>query len=182
MGDINLNLLDSSMNSVSYSSCFHSFGYECLINVPTRSVSGGSITLIDHVLSNLLCPPDVGVLETDITDHFPVFLRPTSARYSYSNCYTKLVFDKKTFLETVSNTDWSSVLDTNDPQVAYSRFLTKLSSHYHSCSQVRKCKKKVASPQNPWVTDNLLKAMRTREILFKKNKKTAIQYKPTCAV
>lgn len=166
MGDINLNLLDSSVNSVSYSSCFYSFGYECLTSVPTRSVPGGSSTLIDHALSNLLYPPEVGVLETDITDHFPVFLRTTSAHYSYSNCYTKLVFDKKSFLESVSNADWSFVLDTNDPQLAYSQFLTKLLSHYHSCSQMRKCKKKVASPQNPWVTDNLLKAMRARENLF----------------
>lgn len=44
------------------------------------------------------------------------------AHHSYSSFYTKPVFDNKSFLEAVSNADWFAVLDTNDPQVAFSWF------------------------------------------------------------
>lgn len=52
MGDININLLnDTSPTVISYTSLLQSYGYECLIDVPTRQVPSGTGTLIDHVLT-----------------------------------------------------------------------------------------------------------------------------------
>ena len=46
-----------------------------LINKPTR-ISKNNATIIDHLLTNSFvgCNHITGVIKTDITDHFPVFV------------------------------------------------------------------------------------------------------------
>lgn len=74
MGDININLVENlSSNSINYLAALNSFGYECLISLPTRPTSNGNGSLIDHAFSNLLTAPDAGVLDSNITDHYPIF-------------------------------------------------------------------------------------------------------------
>lgn len=169
MGDINVNLLDTtSSNSSRYSSNFHSFGYECLITLPTRCPNNVDGTLIDHALSNLTDPPEAGIVNTDFTDHYPIVLRFRNHSTFGNTSYYRIVLDKEIFLTSLTKTDWSEVVSTNDPQTAFSQFLSTLSLLFNSHSHKQKCRKKVASPQNPWLTDSLLKAMRSRENLYKK--------------
>ena len=46
-----------------------------LINRPTR-ISKNNTTIIDHILTNTLMSNNclTGIVKTDLTDHFPVFL------------------------------------------------------------------------------------------------------------
>lgn len=75
MGDMNFDLLDSSNHSaLEYNTCFHSFVFKSLISVPTRCSDNGSRSSIDHILTNIDDVSHAGVIESDITDHFPVFL------------------------------------------------------------------------------------------------------------
>lgn len=75
VGDININLLDSdSKLTADYIGLFSGFGYESLIEHPTRCTLLGCETLLDHALSNLSPAPESGVVCADITDHYPVFL------------------------------------------------------------------------------------------------------------
>lgn len=76
MGDIYINLLDyTSPVVISYTSLLQSYGFESLNDVPTRQVPSGAGTLIDHALSNSLISPQLKVLDSDITDHYPLLLR-----------------------------------------------------------------------------------------------------------
>lgn len=129
MEDFNINLLDlSSPSSLNYCSASQSFGYECLISLPTRCINGVS-TLIDHALSNLSPPPDAGVLTVDITDHYSIFLRFTSNTIPTSKSFIRDVFDKESFIDAVERTDWPSVIPLDDPQVAFSVFFYFVVSH-----------------------------------------------------
>lgn len=174
MGDININMLDKiSPTCVDYSSTFNSFGFESLIKIPTRHVIGGGSTLIDHALSNLLTPPEAGVLNIDITDHYPVFLRFNSIPRRSSVSFTRYVLDKEKFVDSVANTNWSEIRLIDDPQEAFSQFLSIILSYLQSYTKKKKCKKILAFEHNPWLTDKLLTAMRKQENLYRKTKKKA---------
>lgn len=177
LGDININLLDTaSPNYANYSSTFHSYGYECLIALPTRCPTSNDGTLIDHVLSNLLEQPHAEIVLTDITDHYPIVLRFQNHLSLKNTTYYRFVLNKQMLIDNISKADWSEVTSCSDPQKAFSQFLAMLSSHFNSHTLKQKCKKKIASPQNPWLTDDLLKAMRSRENLYKKTKNTTFQH------
>lgn len=144
MGDFNINLLDlSSTSSLNYSSAFQSFGYECLISLPTRCISSVS-TLIDNALSNLSPAPDTSVLNVDITDHYPIFLRFTRNTLPTSKSFIRDVFDRESFIEAVERTDWPSVIPLDDPQIAFSEFSCILLSHIQCHTQKHICKKYTA--------------------------------------
>lgn len=179
LGDININLLDNtSPGCINYTNTIHSFGFECLINIPTRHSSTGGSSLIDHALSNLLTPPLAGVLDIDITDHCPIFIKFNSTQPQRSFSFVKSILDKEKFVEAIAKVDWSEVMHTDDTQKAYSQFLLIISSCLLSNSCTRKCKKHFPFAHNPWMTDTLLSAMRRRDNFYKQKKngkRTAFQ-------
>ncbi len=75
MGDFNINLLhldtDSSVQLFIDTLSSHSF-YP-LINKPTR-ITDSSQTLIDNIFTNDFSNHKTGILITDISDHFSVFM------------------------------------------------------------------------------------------------------------
>ena len=76
-GDFNLNLLDykSSSKVKSYLNILFSHNFIPIINKPTR-ISKNNATLIDHILTNSFMKENdlTGIIKTDLSDHFPVFL------------------------------------------------------------------------------------------------------------
>lgn len=123
MGDININLLDDSQSFFQdYTNCYQGFGFESLINLPTRCNNLGHGTLIDHALSNLLSPPEAIIIRTNITDHYPVVLRFPPPMKTHRKQFTKSVFNKVQFLELISHCDWTSITSSTDAQTSYSDF------------------------------------------------------------
>lgn len=53
--------------------CFSGYGYECLINTPTRVPLDSNGTIIDHIMSNHISPSKAAVIEVPVTDHYPSF-------------------------------------------------------------------------------------------------------------
>ena len=76
-GDLNLNLLDYGTNTKvkSYLNILFSHSFIPLINKPTR-IFKNNATVIDHILTNTFINENylTGIVKTDISDHFPVFL------------------------------------------------------------------------------------------------------------
>ena len=78
MGDFNVDLCKSSANEVlnNLTSC----GFNPTISKPTR-VTNSCKSLIDNILTNTSCIDESitvdtsGILVTDITDHFPIFIQ-----------------------------------------------------------------------------------------------------------
>ena len=76
-GDLNLNLLDHSTNTKvkDYLNIVFQNLLIPMINKLTR-FSRSNATIIDHILTNLFLNTDcfTGIIKSDISDHFPVFL------------------------------------------------------------------------------------------------------------
>lgn len=111
VGDININLLDTESSLyAAYTDCFSGFGFESLIHAPTRCTHNGPGTLIDHLLSNLSPQPFSAVIETDITDHFPVLLIFDADATRVRNTRVTSVFDQVRIKEAIGVTDWSLLI------------------------------------------------------------------------
>ena len=146
-----------------------------MINRPTR-VCEKSATLIDNILTNKKGPGDIlsGILYTDITDHYPVFCVDRSNTVETKDEYvSKRMYGHRNiekFKENLRKVEWNEVLQTKDPQVAYTAFYNKLSSIYNTCFPIRRFKKTYRT-KKPWITENLSKSINTKNKLMAKSKK-----------
>lgn len=147
MGDININILDSNSSSQhEYLNCFNGYGFESLIDLPTRCPPDGPGTLIDHAFTNLLSPPDAFILRTDITDHYPIALRFHSLLPKKHTPSMKSVFDKVHFSHLISNANWSSVYSCEDAQISYTKFSSIVSKCISASTTAVSCKKSMPHP------------------------------------
>lgn len=172
VGDININLLaDNSNINAAYTDCFTGYGLESLITSHTRCNSHGTDSLLDHALSNVAPVPVAGVIETDISDHFPIFVAfPSEASTTQSSFYTT-IFNANKFISAISSTDWSGVNLSLDPIQAFTKFRSLFLEAVSVSSTRVKCKKKYTLPNNPWMTRALLTSLRKKENLYKKTKR-----------
>ena len=75
LGDFNINIQPDSRTTYAkdYINLLLSHGAISLITKPTR-VTKNSATIIDHIISNdTLNVPISGIIQTDLTDHYPIF-------------------------------------------------------------------------------------------------------------
>ncbi|KAJ8028175.1 hypothetical protein HOLleu_30342 [Holothuria leucospilota] len=73
MGDFNIGMLNS-VSSTSFLNTLMSHGFEPTTNKP-KMVSGTSATLIDNIFTNINGSMMSGIFVTELSDHFPVFLK-----------------------------------------------------------------------------------------------------------
>lgn len=105
VGDINVNLLDSNTSSIAaYTYCLSGYGFTCLIHSHTRCGTRGAHTLLDHASSNFN-PQASGVVNVDITNHYPIFATFDSPVASI-NTFNITHFDQENFIIAISHCDW----------------------------------------------------------------------------
>ena len=71
VGDLNICISDKS-SSVDFSNQLISHYFRPLITIPTR-IRNNSATVLDQIWTNIPCLSFSGVIDVNITDHFPVF-------------------------------------------------------------------------------------------------------------
>ena len=113
------------------------------ITKPTR-IYGKSSTLIDNIFSNDLLGTTQtlsGILETDISDHYPIFHIVDMSLYPKENLYQKCrsVTDENTskFIDALNSQDWTNILSCSDAQKAYTSFHVELSRLYNACFPIK---------------------------------------------
>ena len=156
--------LKSDLNPTRYLNIIFSHSFIPLINKPTR-VSKNNATVIDNLLTNTFIDNNYmsGIVKTDITDHFPVFLitekELNTARKS-DFVFKRSFSDKKLkeFKNTLYNVDWSSVLTIKNPNTAYDEFLKDFLSHHDIFFPKKKNKVKTKNLANPWITKEIIKS------------------------
>lgn len=173
MGDFNINLLDSANPITSnYISGFCSYGYQSLINTPTRVVDHSSHSLLDHILSNRDFPIQAGTIDCDITDHFPVFFYVHKKAKSKTDSYKHTIFDRAKFLSDVSIIDWSNIFEVSNPDVALQLFSDAIVNSVRNCTTSITSNRRYGAPRCPWLTNTLLLSLRKKDNLYKKMKRT----------
>lgn len=125
--------------------------------------------LLNHILSNLTIEQLSGVVNISITDHYPVFTLIESSTRKYPT-KQKQSFDKKKFVASISNSDWSPVLSETDPCIAFEKFNSIIQRASQQSSSTIKVTRWFSTPRNPWITRGLLRSITKRHNLYKKTK------------
>ena len=185
LGDYNIDLLNIDRQSASQDSfdimCAHSL-YPS-ISKPTR-VTPHSATIIDNIFTNTtINNPDIlsGILCTDISDHYPVFLIDHSTSITSSErAIKRRIFSEENitkFNSLLSNHDWKSVFDERDPQQAYTTFYTEFNIMYDTCFPLRTIKPGYKT-RKPWLSEQLKRAIKIKNRMYKHlNKKRRVSSK-----
>ena len=77
MGDFNICLLKESEPNLNFMNILYTNHFTPLISKATRfsPVQGEAPSLLDHIWINKLRPNVAGLLDIDVTDHVPTFVR-----------------------------------------------------------------------------------------------------------
>ena len=180
LGDFNVNILSvEDMIADDFISSLQCVGLEQLIKSPTR-VTKDSSTLIDHIYSNVdTGETHSGVIHTDISDHFAVFVVFTNMAKLCSNqkkityrCYRK--FNIEQFKEDLYVFNWEEVLNCHDVNIAYSMFCKSFSNicNKHAPMKTKQIGKKKDIKKKAWITTGIMKSIRVKQKLYAKVLKT----------
>jgi len=161
-----------------YVELLRTYGLTQLIEEPTRTTDKTS-TLLDHILVNT--PSKVvqsGVLSKCISDHDIIYMtrkhqktktgQHSEVKIRSMKNYTKELFIQK--LSAMQFPDYSIFESVNE---AYSDFVTKFMTVIDSISPLRQVR--VKTNTKPWFDGNILEAIRVRDKLRKKYKKSGLQ-------
>ena len=181
-GDININLLhkdkDKSINN--YLNEIQSFGIANLIDVPTRVTNQGG-TLIDHFyFSNPQRVQNAQVLLSDISDHFPLYVKLKNCNLTKTHINTKTQFHQDYSKININklSIDASNIFNKfqiykiiNSKDSIDSKFeclLEKVKEISDKNIPTRKLSKsKLKLKSKPWITKGILKSIRYKNKLYK---------------
>ena len=122
-GDYNINFLATSEQTESTLDTLESLGFRSLIKHPTR-VSDHSCTLIDTIFTNSTQKHESGVIVTDISDHYGIFVRLCiKAKHAPKVIsYRKMGKQQlKEFRKTITDTNWSFIKEEECPATALNK-------------------------------------------------------------
>lgn len=191
LGDINIDILNqTSAISNNYISILSFFGFKSYINSYTR-VTTESSTCIDHIFlrRNVTISPLINslVIDTDVTDHFPIFL---SLHYNEPSNNSNLTeqevityCDTNKFVNLIKNTQWNNVLASNDPKIAYQTFYDTINNIIKNCSNTKTKSNRKYKKIKPWITNGIIASIKHRDkmkkhlLKNKNNEKLLIEYK-----
>ena len=177
VGDYNLNCLDYNENTKvkNFFNLLFSYGMIPIINKPTR-VTNKSATAIDNIFINSLYNNslETGIIKTDISDHFPIFMAINN--FDLSNYPSKLSFSKRIindksvteFKNELANTNWNDVTKTTCPNESYNNFLKEFSRIYEKHFPVKEVTLKTKGIISPWITKGLTKSSKQKQKLYNK--------------
>ena len=177
LGDFNINVLDRSNISKRYKEICSFHGLKQVIESYTR-ITDNTSTLIDHVLTNSVeNMSQHGVLEIALSDHYAIYCTRKTQKQKYHKHkfitvrslkrYSKTLLLEK--LNTLVFPDYSSY---ENMDTAYSEFTEEISKIINEIAPFKTiCVKNITSE---WVDDEIFEAIRTRDKLFKKSKKSRL--------
>ena len=102
-----------------------------ICNFQINRVTRTTITSIDHILTNAILTNTVhsGFLQTDISDHFPIFTfiedEITKNESGTTTIFKREINEKtkETFKNMFKNYDWNPVINENNPNNSYDKFI-----------------------------------------------------------
>ena len=179
MGDMNLDLIKHDIHkpTSSYLDIMYSNNFFPIITKPTR-ITTKTATLIDHIFTNnfdFQYQHIQGILQTGISDHYPIFHIAKNIEGSLEEqpYFLKRNISQKTicdFSDKISQVDWTFITEVEDAQIAYSLFHKKLSELYNLCFPYKKFNKKYNN-RKPWLDLSLQESIKNKNKLFAKKKR-----------
>ena len=184
MGDFNIDLLNKeNSSSHDFVNTFLSFSYVPQISKPTR-ITHVSATIVDNILYNYTeNVVKAGIISTDVSDHLSPFMivqfgsdEPDESLYEY----TKVDFSDNNiemFCSQLVLIDWESLNDIRDVNKRYDAFLLLYKQLYDKYFPATKVTKRVRKSQKPWLSKEIKKCIKRKNILYRKYLKNRTLYR-----
>lgn len=164
-GDMNIDLFGK--RSIAYKTMFESYGFTNTIKLATR-VSDTSSTLIDHILCNFDTSSSFsGVIQTDITDHYPIFIfTPSDHKRAKSPYLPMTSVDDQSLRDSLCATS-SDIINGTDVNHMYGCLLNAVTkcmktTHFRQ-------RKNYEQPMHPWVSASALALLSTKDYWYRKH-------------
>ena len=137
---------------------------------PTR-ITATTATCIDNILTNNEDIIQSTILISDITDHFPTILSSILDVVKQKICEKEFVYKRHhsddnidKFKYRLSDVKWQEVLNNNDANDDYNKFVETFEIVYDECIPLKKYKvNKTKVPLSPWITKGLLKSINKKK-------------------
>ncbi|XP_065683652.1 uncharacterized protein LOC136096398 [Hydra vulgaris] len=149
-------------------------GSVSLINKPTR-VTTNSATLIDNIITSDIFNNDlkVGILRTDISDHFPIFLKLDNTN-SEKTLTAQRVIRKRIYNEAnlnlfknqLSLLHWNNINFNDNANNIYESFFKTFFSVYDANFPIIENKITTKSLNTPWITKGFKKSSKIKQKLY----------------
>lgn len=178
MGDVNCDLLAKNPHcyTIKMKEVSENFHLQQVITEATR-VTKDSESLIDHIYTS--CPSNVsesGVIYTGMSDHFSAYLimdkenkvKKQKHKYSVNRKYKN--FDENMFRLDIVNANWCNVTRHSNIDDAVSEFENIFLDIANNHAPLKRKRVRQKNP-SPWLTDEILAAMRERDQLKKRASK-----------
>ena len=113
-----------------------------------------------------------GIFPITLSDHYLVWhishllLPQTGPAYFLKRQITEV--NKNKFTELVSNTDWTSVLNSEDTQLAFTDFHSTFRSHFENSFPIIRVNYKYNN-RKPWLTQSLRDSIKHKNKLYTKS-------------
>jgi len=177
-GDLNVDILNECQASEEFSNFCYAYGFEPLIVSPT-SVHGNRGSCLDHIWVNHSQDVESGILDVDITDHFPIFaifnlkLRDDSKfikkfRDHSPQCLSNL---RTLIVDSFENVG----LNEDNVSMDVRLFSETLYNVYNSCCPLRSKMVSRQSLVKPWMSNKLMICINRKHSLFRGFKRGIIE-------
>ena len=176
-GDFNIDLLEVENHhpTQTFIDTITSNSFVPCILLPSR-VTKSTSTLIDNIfLYQTKIKENQSILSgniySDISDHLPniTHLSFPGKKSPPNRPHIRLINSsrKSKFNKVISETNWSSIYKTDDPNKGFSIFYDKYSHAFNQCFPLKKLSRKRAKDK-PWMTKGIRKSRTHRNNLYKK--------------
>ena len=175
IGDININILGSNNKlAMDYEDMLAANGLENCIHDYTRQeiVLGKLVqSSIDHIFvrSSKSTEVNAAVITTKISDHYAIALNLNNTKLIKSNTYVIsdniTIKNEKAIEYKLKSYDWSHLLQSEDPVILYDKLCEIFRNIYDTSNHTLKVNKRT---QKRWITKEIIKCCRERDILFAK--------------
>lgn len=187
-GDFNYNTLhqDEGDDSQQFLNVMHSFSLLPIITRPTR-VTEGSSSILDNFFITNPVSYRAGVLLTDYSDHFSIFLNydlPCKVGICQQTCIAKYrILNDRTFsllYDALSNHDFSNIFESGDVNWSICRLDEVLMEYYDKFCPIISRQVSYKDKLKPWITGILkadIRRRRNMSLQAKLGKISASSYK-----
>ena len=146
-----------------------------VINKPTR-VTMRTCTAIDNIFVNSLFGSKFlpGIIKSDISDHFPIFIIMKEIDFKKQEKFTKIKYHlitedrKMEFKQRLQESNWDHVKQQTNTNEGYNLFLSSFLEIYNICFPVVEKNIKTKTLLNPWFTKAFQKSSKMKQRLYNK--------------
>ena len=187
-GDFNIDLLkiDTHVPTAEFVYRLFSLSLSPVITKPTR-VTDQSATLIDNIFVDNSLDYRAGILLSDISDHFPIFIIKRKyfsvAAGDEAIHISYRVISEQTLLhlrQILLSTDFRNITQELDNDTSFKLLSNCVYNSYNIACPIVKKRVSPKRMRKPWITDNILACIRQRtaySVLWKTNRLPTLFYK-----